>query len=340
MYNVALSAFGNFPVVPHFGLLWIDDETLLSAPMSFAVIGEWGNKLEEQIPLSEPHALPCKLSAVWISIIEEKFYFFECNLDQNKIGKIFDILKKIDNSEISFVLGLGPYGFCSLWVLNDKKSMIVESGIGDEIEIEMEEFLPARPDLSISDFCKLMINQTHPCILLMSTNEFAKRFKSINKEYLYKFFLSFGQYRNNEWEQNPEKYKNISSENLWIKRTDGTYDKTNDGSLFAYHSAGKPYKLALEWSAGKMSYSAYFWFEEEALTEIFERFYGAHPETKADFIIRIDAENRKYELALYRQGLKEPVVIPEEAYQMIVFKNKFEDYRSANYNQPRGAWIW
>lgn len=73
---------------------------------------------------------------------------------------------------------------------------------------------------------------------------------------------------------------------------------------------------------------------------IFHHFYGAHPETKTDFIIRIDAENKKYELALYRQGLKEPVVIPESAYQLIVFKNKFEDYRSENYDQPRGAWIW
>ena len=47
-----------------------------------------------------------------------------------------------------------------------------------------------------------------------------------------------------------------------------------------------------------------------------------------------------YELALFRYGLKEPVVIPEEAYQLLVFKNRFEDFRSPNYDQPRGAWIW
>lgn len=86
--------------------------------------------------------------------------------------------------------------------------------------------------------------------------------------------------------------------------------------------------------------SVYLWLDSTIIVHIFERFYGAHPDTKADFIIRIDPENKKYELALYRQGLKEPVVIPESAYQLIVFKNKFEDYRSENYNQPRGAWIW
>ena len=59
-----------------------------------------------------------------------------------------------------------------------------------------------------------------------------------------------------------------------------------------------------------------------------------------DFMIRIDSEKNKYELALYRYGLKEPQVISESAYQLLVFKNKFEYYRSENYNQPRGAWIW
>ena len=57
-------------------------------------------------------------------------------------------------------------------------------------------------------------------------------------------------------------------------------------------------------------------------------------------LVSVNAENKKYELALYRYGLKEPQVIPEDVYQLLVFKNKFEDYRSDNYNQERGAWIW
>lgn len=124
------------------------------------------------------------------------------------------------------------------------------------------------------------------------------------------------------------------------KRYDGTYDKLNDGGLLKYHQAGKPKKLAIKWHIGKSEYSAYFWFEEEPIREVFDIFFGAHPDTKTDFIIRIDAENKKYELALYRYGLKEPQVIPENVYQLLVFKNKFEDYRSDNYNQERGAWIW
>lgn len=121
---------------------------------------------------------------------------------------------------------------------------------------------------------------------------------------------------------------------------DGSCNLLSDDGLLKYHKAGKPKKLAINWHIKKSEYTAYFWFEDEKICSIFERFYGTHPETKTDFIIRIDAENRKYELALFRQGLKEPQIIPEETYQLIVFKNKFEDYRSENYNQERGAWIW
>lgn len=121
---------------------------------------------------------------------------------------------------------------------------------------------------------------------------------------------------------------------------DGTHDKINDGRLIKYHVAGKPKKFVVEWQSEKSEYSTYFWFDDEKISSFFEKFYGMHRDTKTDFMITIDAENKQYGLALYRQGLKEPVAIPESAYQLIVFKNKFEDYRSENYNQPRGAWIW
>ena len=132
----------------------------------------------------------------------------------------------------------------------------------------------------------------------------------------------------------------ISVGYIGVLNYDKTFDKTNNEKLFQYHQASKPQKINIKWEYSSNEFNGFLWIEEMEITSIFDRFYGAHPETKTDFIIRIDAENKKYELALYRQGLKEPVVIPESAYQLIVFKNKFEDYRSENYNQPRGAWIW
>lgn len=90
----------------------------------------------------------------------------------------------------------------------------------------------------------------------------------------------------------------------------------------------------------KTEFIASFKLNDEEIQSVFDRFYGAHPETKTDIMIWIDSEKKKFELALYRYGLKEPQIINESTYQLIVFKNKFEYFRSENYDQPRGAWIW
>lgn len=159
------------------------------------------------------------------------------------------------------------------------------------------------------------------------------------KQFIYRYIIYI---ENKKYRDNLDEKKTEYLNNKYIEEVlfDGTNDKLNDGGLLKYHQAGKPKKLAIKWHIGKSEYSAYFWFEEEPIREVFDKFYGAHPDTKTDFIIRIDAENRKYELSLYRYGLKETQIIPENVYQLLVFKNKFEDYRSNNYNQERGAWIW
>lgn len=162
------------------------------------------------------------------------------------------------------------------------------------------------------------------------------------RHFTYRYLVLFELWNNNkrQWLKYVDK-KNIV-ESLYIEELSllSLKRKLNEDFFSKYHQAGKPKKLAVQWHIKKSEYTAYFWFEDERIREVFDKFYGAHPDTKTDFIIRIDAEKRKYELALYRYGLKEPQIIPEDVYQLLVFKNKFEDYRSENYNQERGAWIW
>lgn len=149
------------------------------------------------------------------------------------------------------------------------------------------------------------------------------------KQHNYRYFIDL--IANNNYPN-----KNLIFEDFCF---DESFNRLNNESLLKYHKACTPKKIHYKWIMGKTEYELFFSINN-IINSILERFYGAHPDTKTDFIIRIDAENKKYELALYRQGLKEPQIIPEDAYQLLVFKNKFEDYRSDNYNQERGAWIW
>ena len=160
-------------------------------------------------------------------------------------------------------------------------------------------------------------------------NEAYDIFDGYMKQFIYRYLILLEKWQGRSKEVKWEKYKEDEDkvpEFDYVEEFlfDGTHDKLHDGGLLKYHQAGKPKKLAIKWHIGKYEYSAYFWFEEEPIREVFDKFYGAHPDTKTDFIIRIDAENRKYELALYRYGLKEPQIIPENVYQLLVFKNKFE----------------
>lgn len=163
----------------------------------------------------------------------------------------------------------------------------------------------------------------------LTATEDRYNFQSYIKKYIYRYILNFSLIKQQESEI-------VMLEDYCY---DDSFNRLNDGALMNYHESSSPYKINLRWKHRHTEFEAYILLGE-AMLSVFNRFYGAHPNTRTDFIIGIDAENKKYELGLYRQGLKEPVVIPESVYQLIVFKNKFEDYRSENYNQPRGAWIW
>ena len=121
---------------------------------------------------------------------------------------------------------------------------------------------------------------------------------------------------------------------------DGSMRQLTEGSILNYRDRARPSKIELGWTVGNDNYSAFFFIDDAQQLGIFNRVYGVHLDTKSDYIFNIDIDAEEYSLALYRQGLKDPVAIPESAYQLIVFKNKFECYRSENYNQSRGAWIW
>lgn len=239
-----------------------------------------------------------------------------------------------------------------MWLFGKKKSLMIDWLHADTVEVEMKEFSPLDQDVALADYCETYIQNDEVVRENLEVNGLPARdlFDRYMQQFCYRYLPMFQRWNEEEerWEKaevdeegqlvdgKPLPEYDFIEEALW----DGTHDKLHDGGLLNYHMAGKPKKLAIQWHIKKSQYTAYLWFEDEAIRSAFERFYGAHRGTKVDFIIRIDAEKKKYELALYRYGLKEPVVIGEDAYQMIVFKNKFEHYRSENYDQPRGAWIW
>lgn len=310
----------NYPILVNGWIKVGDEEVELDVPVKDEWRAHLGNPLtteEEQ----RPENLYIKFQA-----LSKSRYDYSCDFSniKNFVSTFFDS----SYTQLSLTLAIAPNGLVVLWISDNYKAKILDikrcTPIDDEdVDIDWKF------KVSMLEYVTKW-REVRPCDDIFGTG-----LHDLMKTYTYRYLIL---------SRDKDSYSQDIKEDLSYCISDlcfnGTYDKQNDGYLFQYHEAGKPKNLSVSWQNGKNEYAAYFWIEEKQITEIFNRFYGAHPDTKTDFIIHIDAKSKKYELGLYRQGLKEPVVIPECAYQLIVFKNKYEDYRSENYNQPRGAWIW
>lgn len=346
-YNVVGCAFDYAPVLTGVAILSYSENEAISIPECLPFRGPWGENITVSIYDNSCHPLPRGIHIFYLSIIERKFYKIDRCLPQNLIYSEWE--KGIINGNGSIyekiIVGMSPYGGTAIWLSGSDKQKLLLWFHGSQVDITMNQFLPENPNISLNELCDFYINNYAQVKRYLKCNGLPpqKIFDNYMQQFTYRYLLFWGKWNDDE-EIRWQKYKDeeIQPEFEYIEESliDGTFDKLHDNGLLKYHNAGKPKKIAIKWHINKSEYTAYFWFDEEKTCLIFERFYGAHPDTNTDFIIRIDAEKKKYELALFRQGLKEPQIIPEDAYQLLVFKNKFEDYRSDNYNQERGAWIW
>lgn len=338
----------EFPVETFFGLVYCSDEDVVEIPYQYPLQGEWGKPLSNVFEEPKNYDIPQKLDLVYLSIVEEYFYSFEGFIPSESFKIGWEAIQKgvYDGNMPHVVVGLAPYGLVSLWIVSEDKSTLVFVSHAVETMVPMSEFYPTSPNIKLKDICDRYLNRNTKAKQNLATNGLPPRdlFDNYMKQFTYRYLPLFEHWNKDEkkWSKYGEDEQETKPQFDYIEEAlyDGTHDKLHDGGLLNYHEAGKPKKLAVKWHIKKSEYTAYFWFEDEAIRAIFDRFYGLHPETKTDFIIQIDPMENKYQLALYRYGLKEPQIIAEEAYQLIVFKNKFEHFRSENYDQPRGAWIW
>lgn len=321
----------NQPVEIIFSLLHCKCDIVYEVPKCMHLENGWGKISITVLTEREAYPMPSSIDFMWLALNEEKVYSIEDEIDTELMTKEIENFSK-NNEVVYIIVGYAPYGLVCLWLHNKHKTCLIYKGYA-KVKLESNDIYPfLTPYHSVSDYCACQLKEQKKTLPSQDL------FDNYMKQFFYRYIITLDKLKMGNCAKDNEEIPkfNYIEEVLF----DGTHDKLNNGELLKYHQAGKPQKIAIKWHIGKSEYSAYFWFEEEPIREVFDKFYGAHPDTKTDFIIRIDAENRKYELALYRYGLKEPQIIPENVYQLLVFKNRFEDYRSNNYNQERGAWIW
>lgn len=334
-----ICADSRFPMESYIGLLYYGEKGAIpySLPQRNPIAGQWGVSTADKITVEEVSRPFSYLEVAWLSVVEAQFYYAVV-----AVGKHLEALAAAANGETfeKLLVGLAPYGRLAVWAVAEGRSTLLTWASARKIDIPLEEYLQYRPSFTLEQYCRSVVGRCSDAkeyaaaVGMPPTNLFDKYMQ----QFCYRYNIDFHTVDKSRQEALPDKQPRLDY--IEANCYDGTYDRRKDDALLRHHLAGKPRRLSVAWHVGKHEHTAHFWLDEAAVGEVFERFYGVHRDTRSDLIVSIDAEGRKYGLALFRQGLREPVAIPEAAYQLIVFKNKFEDYRSPNYRQERGAWIW
>lgn len=344
-YSIAGCAFDFAPVLTQAALLSCSDTDALAIPECNPFRGPWGQNVHVDLLEESFHRLPKGLHLIYLSIIEKRGYIINDNLPQEKLNVLWELVdNKKDPIYEKIIVGMAPYGIVVVWANGLRKASIIYQGQGHVFDITIDKFLPERANSSISELCNIYIDNNLEAKSYIEKNGLPPRdlFDRYMQQFIYRYVVEFG-----HWDEEKKEWKDYAGDEVrpefeYIEEAlyDGTHDKLHDGGLMQYHAAGKPKKLALQYHVKKSVYSGYLWFEDFKIRAAFENFYREYPEAEMDFLFRIDPEKNIYQILFTCKEAEHPVPLHEEAYQMIVFKSKFERYRTKNYNQPRGAWIW
>lgn len=327
MIRVGISSSLYSPIHCIFAIVKSVDN-LYVIPNKTIIHTEWGK------PINDDSFVTVKddcfeIDILWISIFENQIYRYNCNIKREELKDISNIL-----------IGCSLFGNVCIWNYDQTLSQVylfdkgccINNGFSkhfnkDNYSIELINNL----SFTINELCYLYQKGLY--------DEYGiDNFDSINvddlmNQYSYRYcpILEF----NNITDEEPLKFKHIEE-----LLNNGTFNKRNDEKLLKEHLGAIPQKLLLKWDIGMNEYVVFVCFDYCLTSIFFEKFYGSHKNTKTDFVVRINPNDEVYVLSLFRQGLSEPQEIPKDAYQLIVFKNNFELFRSDNYNQEHGAWIW
>lgn len=286
------------------------------------------------------------IEMVWLSVLERKFYSVKYDFQVDKIKKLTELRDKETGRPVyeQMLVGFAPFGGLAIWLYGMKKSVPLAWLCAEETHVDMKDFRPLTPSVSLDEICDSYFygnrkqNSDESLNMPMSND----LYNGFMQQFTYRYEVQFG-----HWDDDKKEWKGYEEDEIkpkfdYIEEAlfDGTHDKLHDGGLMKYHEAGKPKKLALQWHIKKSDYSAYLWFDDIAIRSAFEQFYYKYSEAKMDFTFHIDTAKKVFQLSLNCDEAEEPMPLSEDSYQMIIFKSKFEYYRTANYNQPRGAWIW
>lgn len=347
-YQTSDSAPRFYPVIQIFENFFRDDDDQegILIHRRNNLKSDWGEVSAPFVIGERKRPIPKTLGVAWLSVVEAKCYWIEEDIDKKQIEKDIILKDKKNNSLFNYIVtGLAPYGGVALWLRGEKKSKLIQWMKAEEVDPYDDDF---------SDFFA-MCSPKQTCDDYLKKDELVKQniverglpsvdfFDNWMKQHRYRYIGLEEYFDGEKWQKYDEEdlfFDDLDFDSIQDQRFDGTHDLLHDGGLMKYHEAGCPKRLAVKWHEGRNDFSAYYWFDEQIAPQFFNNFFLMNTECKGDVLLRIDTRASQFDIALKGELLAESQVFPKEAYQLLVFMNGKELYRSENFAQEDGAWNW
>lgn len=304
---------------------------------------EWGNASIVRYVNSEPMPLPDKINMVWLSILEKKTYRFDYSFDLNKAETLWN--KQKNNSPADFkqiLIGIAPWGKVAIWFCSYKNSVLFSWENAKEIQAKDIDSDIIYDETNIErTYNKCLLNNKDINDNFISQGIPPKSFfDNQMKQYSYRFIplLKKWDTDNKKWVEYDDgeiiPYLNF----METRCLDSSFDKLHNGEICRYHNAGLPTNICVNWNVGKRNFCAYFFFDSRVFSSPFQRLTQLSIEGKLDFLLKIDAEQCRFVVALSCEEINKSIDFNDEMFDVIVFRNKIEFFRNKTYKQLRGAW--
>ena len=316
-----------FPTELVTGGFLFDDLTKVNIPESSPFATAWGKSVSMHLLPDNHHPVPKFIFIIWFSMVESKFYAVADELPQEKIEAL--LAEKDKNTKKpkydTLIAGMAPYGNLAIWLSGNGMTTEAAWLQGKEIPMEMKDFAP-KSKLTKEEYAKKALADCKEAYRNFNKN-------GLPDPMLFERYMQKFNYRITPTFENEE----TILEGIEMCYYNGELNTTADSAEYAENAMrAKPSKIVLKWSDGKKQYNGYFWTNEHKIVETFLKFYEMDAQEEGNFIIEVKASHRQFRFSL--QNSNASVEIPVEDMQYIIFKNKFEFHRSANYSKPPQGW--
>ncbi len=293
--------------------------------------GDWGDAASVEEVGGAPLPFPHEIILSWWSPEDLQFFCANEKIEVDKATELWQEQNKLDAIDhfTHFVVGIGVMGGIAVWLRGYTRSVLLQVAKG-------------RP-FRLDDETTYMLAKNYPSKLPAELYK-GDLFNTCMKQYSYRYVVLEDFWNGKTWQNYDCEdlvYDDFDLQNIQDKCIDGTFNISGFLTQLNYHEAGCPSRFTVRWKDGRDDLQAHFWMDDETIAYVFEEFSKLNSDEEIDLLVRIDKRAKCYELALADKDRKmPPMVIPHNTYQLLIFYNNVEYYKSENYNQEEGAWYW